>query len=257
MSDSRIEWTDKTWNPTKGCAKVSEGCTNCYAIRMAARLNAMGHPMYQGLTRRSGKRTQWTGRISIDESALEIPLRWRKPTRIFVNSMSDLFHEDIPQDFLVRVWDVMGRASQHEFQILTKRPGHMIETLSGNKRFPVLPNVWLGVSVENIEHMDRIDVLRGTPAEVRFVSLEPLLGPLTGLNLKDIDWAIVGGESGPLARPMDENWVSDIEHACRSSGTAFFFKQWGGTNKKKAGRRWRQRTWDEYPLTPSKAFVSA
>lgn len=224
---------------------------------MAARLNAMGHPMYQNLTRRSGKRTQWTGRISLDEKALEAPLRWRKPTRIFVNSMSDLFHEDIPRDFLAKVWDVMCRASQHEFQILTKRPEHMAKILSMKERFPVLPNVWLGVSVENADHMDRIDILRRTPAAVRFVSLEPLLGPLRGLNLKNIDWAIVGGESGPLARPMDEKWVGDIERACRYSETAFFFKQWGGTNKKKTGRTWRRRTWNEYPVKLSNAFVGA
>lgn len=257
MSDSSIEWTDKTWNPTKGCAKVSEGCTNCYAIRMAARLEAMGQPMYQGITRRSGNRTQWTGKISIDEGSLEAPLRWRKPTRVFVNSMSDLFHEDIPQDFLARVWEVMGRASQHEFQVLTKRPEHMVAALSDKKHFPVLPNVWLGVSVENADHMNRIDILRKTPAAVRFVSLEPLLGPLPGLDLADIDWAIVGGESGPLARPMDESWIGDIKSACRCSGTAFFFKQWGGKNKKKAGRTWRQRTWDEYPVTLSNAFAGA
>ena len=257
MSNSSIERTDKTWNPTKGCAKVSEGCTNCYAIRMAARLDAMGQPMYQGLTRRSGKRTQWTGRISIDENSLEAPLRWRKPTRIFVNSMSDLFHEDIPREFLARVWNVMGRANQHEFQILTKRPKHMIETFSDPVTFPTLPNVWLGVSVESMDHMDRIDILRRTPATVRFVSLEPLLGPLPDLNLANIDWAIIGGESGPEARPMDDSWIGDIESACRHSGTAFFFKQWGGKNKKKAGRTWRRRTWDEFPVTLSNAFASA
>lgn len=224
---------------------------------MAARLNAMGHPMYQGLTRRSGKQIQWTGKISLDEDTLELPLRWHKPTRIFVNSMSDLFHEDIPQDFLAKIWNVMGRASQHEFQILTKRPEHMAATLSIKERFPVLPNVWLGVSVENTDHVDRIDILRKIPATIRFVSLEPLIGPLPGIDLKGIDWAIVGGESGPLARPMDESWVGDIERACRSSGTAFFFKQWGGTNKKKAGRTWRRRTWDEYPVKLSNAFVGA
>jgi len=257
LSDTSIEWTDKTWNPTKGCAKVSEGCVNCYAVRIAARLDAMGQPMYSGLTRRSGKRTQWTGRISLDEGTLDAPLRWRKPTRIFVNSMSDLFHEDIPRKFLARVWEVMGRASQHEFQILTKRPEHMCRTLSDINAFPVLPNVWLGVSVENMDHMDRIDILRGTPAMVRFVSLEPLLGPLPNLDLTNIDWAIIGGESGPGARPMDDSWIGDIESSCRRAGTAFFFKQWGGKNKKKAGRTWRRRTWDEYPVTASNSFAGA
>lgn len=257
MSNTSIEWTDKTWNPTKGCAKVSEGCTNCYAIRMAARLSAMGQPMYQGLTKRSGNRSQWTGRISIDESSLEAPLHWRKPTRIFVNSMSDLFHEDIPQEFLARVWDVMARAREHEFQILTKRPEHMRRTLMATGTFPLLPNVWLGVSVENEDHLGRINILRNTPAAVRFVSLEPLLGPLPGLDLNNIDWAIVGGESGPGARPMDDSWIGNIEAACRSAGTAFFFKQWGGKNKKKAGRTWRRRTWDEYPATASSSFAGA
>ena len=224
---------------------------------MAARLSAMGQPMYQGLTKKSGKNTQWTGRVSVDESMLEAPLHWRKPTRIFVNSMSDLFHENIPIEFLIRVWNVMAGANHHEFQILTKRPEHMTKTLSDKVSFPILPNVWLGVSVESKDHLDRIDILRGTPAAVRFVSLEPLLGPLPGLELSKIDWAIVGGESGPKARPMNEDWIGDIESACRRAGTAFFFKQWGGKNKKKTGRTWRRQTWDEYPATPSGFFAGA
>ena len=246
MSTS-IEWTDKTWNPTKGCSKVSEGCTNCYAIRMAARLEAMGHPLYRELTRRSGKRTQWTGRISIDERSLEAPLKWRKPVRVFVNSMSDLFHEDIPRDFLTRIWDVMKSADRHQFQILTKRPQNMLEMLTDTESFPVLPNVWLGVSVENADHLDRVEVLQKTPATVRFLSLEPLLGPLPGLDLAGSDWAIVGGESGPGARAIEEEWALSIRDQCREANVAFFFKQWGGQTPKTGGRSLQGELWNGMP----------
>ncbi len=255
MADSSIEWTDRTWNPTKGCSKVSQGCKNCYAIRMAARLQAMGQQHYLGTTRRSRGRTQWTGKIVLDERALLQPLSWKKPRRVFVNSMSDLFHEKIPVEFLGRVWSVMANAPQHQFQVLTKRPDQMCAVLSDTEQFPILQNVWLGVSVESRQHLTRLNTLRATPAAVRFTSLEPLIGPLDGIDLTNIDWAIVGGESGPNSRPIKEVWVTDIESACRLTGTAFFFKQWGGKNKKQTGRTWRNQTWDEFPKVSENSSV--
>lgn len=246
MADSTIEWTDSTWNPVAGCTIVSPGCSHCYAMRMAARLEAMGTEKYRGTTRRSGGRAVWTGRVNLDERALGGPLAWRKPQRIFVNSMSDLFHEAVPAGFIRRVWSVMESAHWHEFQILTKRPGRMREILSGGD-LPVLPNVWLGTSVEDADHVARLDDLRATPATIRFVSFEPLLGPVGRVDLGGIAWAIVGGESGPGARTMDQAWVDDIHRQCIAQGTAFFFKQWGGTRKKRSGRMLHGKTWDEYP----------
>lgn len=246
MADTTIEWTDATWNPVAGCSVITAGCTNCYAMRMAARLEAMGVAKYEGLTRRSGGRRVWTGRLYLDEAALEIPSRWRKPRRIFVNSMSDLFHEAVPADFVRRVWEAMRCAPQHTFQILTKRPDRMAELLHAPD-FPVLPNVWLGTSVEDHRVLGRLNDLRRVPAAIRFVSFEPLIGSVAGADLSDIAWAIVGGESGPGARPMEPSWVDEIEHACRRSGAAFFFKQWGGVQKKRAGRTYRGREWDELP----------
>lgn len=243
---SDIEWTDATWNPVSGCLMVSPGCTNCYAMRMAARLQAMAHPAYSNVTRKSGGRAVWTGRLHLNEAALEIPLRWRSPRRIFVNSMSDLFQDGVPGDFVRRVWDVMDRAKWHTYQILTKRPENML-SITKQKRLALLPNVWLGTSVESADYVQRIDTLRRVPAAVRFVSFEPLLGPVGAVKLRGIHWAIVGGESGPSARPMDERWVVQIQSMCDRAGTAFFFKQWGGINKKKTGRLLRGRTWDEYP----------
>lgn len=248
MTDSTIEWTDSTWNPVAGCTLVSPGCTNCYAMRMAARLEAMGTGKYRGTTRRSGAgergRAVWTGRVNLDEGALAAPFGWKKPKRIFVNSMSDLFHEEVPDDFIRRVWSTMASASWHDFQILTKRPGRMREVLAG---MPVLPNVWLGTSVENADHVARLEDLRATPAAIRFVSFEPLLGPVDRVDLDGIVWAIVGGESGPGARTMDQAWVDGIHRQCIAQGTAFFFKQWGGTRKKRSGRMLHGKTWDEYP----------
>jgi len=246
MAASEIEWTESTWNPVAGCSLVSPGCSNCYAMRMAARLQAMGMKKYAGTTRMSGCRAVWSGRINLFEYALEAPLKWTKPQRIFVNSMSDLFHEDVPQWFIHRVWEVMEHASQHTFQILTKRPERMRSVL-GNGSFKVLPNVWLGASVESADYAPRIDELRLTPAAIRFVSFEPLLGAMGQVNLTHIHWAIVGGESGPKARPVKQAWVDEIHRACRIQKVAFFFKQWGGTNKKKTGRVLNGRTWDEYP----------
>jgi protein gp37 len=246
---SGIEWTDATWNPVAGCTILSPGCTNCYAMRMAARLQAMGLPKYAGTTRKSGKRHVWTGRIRLDPDSLEAPLRWRKPRLVFVNSMSDLFHEAVPATFVGAVWDTMERASDHQFQVLTKRPDRLAEFVASRRK--VLPNVWLGTSVETPAYLERIDVLRRVPAAVRFISFEPLLARVQNPNLRGIDWAIVGGESGPGARPMAENWVEDLLLASQRHSTQFFFKQWGGPIKKRAGRVFRGRVWEEMP-TPKK-----
>jgi len=230
---STIEWTEATWNPVTGCDKVSPGCKHCYAERMAARLQAMGQRNYRngfGLT--------------LQPEMLARPLSWRRPQTIFVNSMSDLFHADVPLPYIQRVFDVMRRADWHRFQVLTKRADRLAE-LSPHIDWP--ENVWMGVSVEDADHLGRIDLLRSTRARVKFLSLEPLLGPLPGLDLRAVDWAIVGGESGPQARRVEEAWVLDIREQCRRSGTAFFFKQWGGRQKKKAGRLLQGRTWDEMP----------
>lgn len=245
MAETSIEWTDATWNPVAGCTIATAGCTNCYAMRMAARLEAMGVEKYAGTTRKSGGRAKWTGKIVLDEKALNVPATWSKPRRVFVNSMSDLFHEGVPEEFIRKVWSAMASTPRHTFQILTKRPARMAEVVS---RFPVLPNVWLGTSVEDDRVLSRIEELRHAPAAVRFVSFEPLIGSVAGAELLDIHWAIVGGESGPEARPMSPIWVDEIEAACRRAGTAFFFKQWGGRNKKATGRELRGRTYDEMPV---------
>jgi protein gp37 len=244
MANSSIEWTEATWNPVAGCTILSPGCTNCYAMRLAARLEAMGMPKYAGLTRKSGGREKWTGAVRLDHGALELPKSWQKPKMIFVNSMSDLFQEAVPASFVAAVWKAMASARQHTYQILTKRPDRMARF---TVELPLLPNVWLGVSVESAAYLGRLDDLRRTRAAVRFVSLEPLLGSVAGVDLTSIDWAIVGGESGPGARPMDPQWVREIRSACRRSGTAFFFKQWGGRNKKRQGRMLDGKTWDEFP----------
>nr|WP_314528622.1 DUF5131 family protein [uncultured Brevundimonas sp.] len=246
MAETSIEWTDATWNPVAGCLIISPGCTNCYAMRMAARLEAMRVPKYEGLTRKSGQRYIWTGRVRLDEPSLDIPLKWKKPRKIFVNSMSDLFHTDVPPDFIARVWSVMERTPHHTYQILTKRPERMQEVLT-SLGLPALEHVWLGTSVEDSAVLSRLDNLRATPAIVRFVSFEPLIGSVKGADLTGIHWAIVGGESGPRARPMDAQWVDEIRLNCLTTNTAFFFKQWGGKNKKAAGRTYLDRTWDELP----------
>ena len=243
---SDIEWTEATWNPIAGCTIVSPGCTNCYAMRMAARLQAMGMQKYAGTTRKSGRRHVWTGRVNTDADALSAPLHWRKPLRIFVNSMSDVFQEKADEIFIQQVWRVMERAHWHSFQVLTKRPERMLDVLS-QPAFPALSNVWLGTSVESSDFAERIDILRQVPARVRFVSFEPLLGPISNSNLAGIHWAIVGGESGPRARPMRREWVEELRDSCRAQGVAFFFKQWGGKRKKRHGRLLAGRTWDDYP----------
>lgn len=245
MADTSIEWTDSTWNPVAGCSVMSAGCTNCYAMRMAARLDAMGMKKYQGLTRKTGGRAKWTGKLYLDEKALSVPIGWSKPRNVFVNSMSDLFHPDVPLDFIRKVWAVMAETQRHTYQILTKRPDRMAEVLKQD--FDILPNVWLGASVEDGRVLHRLDDLRHVPAAVRFVSFEPLIGSVAGGKLDGIHWAIVGGESGPKARYMDPVWIDEIFDMCTEADAAFFFKQWGGTRKKIAGRSYRGRTWDEMP----------
>ncbi len=234
MADnSSIEWTEATWNPVTGCTKISPGCEHCYAERMAHRLKGMGSPNY-----RNGFS------LTLQPQLLERPLHWKKPRMIFVNSMSDLFHRDVPDQYIQEVFDVMRRASWHQFQVLTKRASRL-SRITSRIQWPA--NVWMGVSVESTEYEFRIDYLRRIGARIKFLSLEPLLGPLPDLNLTNIDWVIVGGESGPGARPMDKQWVVDIKRQCKKAHVAFFFKQWGGTNKKKAGRLLNNRTWDEMP----------
>lgn len=245
MADTSIEWTDATWNPVAGCSVMSAGCTNCYAMRMAARLEAMGLEKYRGLTRKTGGRSKWTGQIYLDETALKIPETWSKPRNVFVNSMSDLFHPNVPDAFVEKVWTSMANTPRHTFQILTKRPDRMADILKRN--LPVLPNVWLGTSVEDDRVVGRLDDLRNVRAAVRFVSFEPLIGSVARGDLKNIHWAIVGGESGPNARPLNSHWVDEVFKMCNEAGAAFFFKQWGGKNKKATGRIYRERTWDEMP----------
>ncbi len=233
MAKSAIEWTESTWNPLTGCTKISPGCKNCYAERMAMRLKAMGQPNY-----RNGFD------LTLQPQQLELPLHWRKPQMIFVNSMSDLFHKDVPIAFIQRVFDTMRRASWHHFQVLTKRAERLAE-LSSVIDWPA--NVWMGVSVESAAYVSRINFLRSTQARTKFLSIEPLLGPIASLDLRDIDWVIAGGESGPGARAMKPEWVTEIRDVCVSAGVPFFFKQWGGFQKKRAGRMLDGRTWDQLP----------
>lgn len=254
MAESQIEWTDSTWNPVAGCSIVSAGCTNCYAMEMARRLEAMGIEKYADLTRKTGKRAVWSGIVREDFSALEIPLKWRKPRKIFVNSMSDLFHDGVTDDFIRSVWQVMAKTPHHHYQILTKRPERMAKVINDVIKV-VLPNVWLGTSIEDAEAVHRITSLQETPAAVRFISFEPLIGPVGSVNLSKIHWAIVGGESGRSARPVKEAWINEIHNQCIASETAFFFKQWGTwgkDNKKRSkkanGREYKGRIWDEMPL---------
>lgn len=240
---SSIEWTESTWNPITGCTKVSPGCKNCYAKRMAERLQAMGQANY-----RNGFE------LTLQPKMLELPLQWTRPQTIFVNSMSDLFHEEVPLDYIRRVFEVMSRAHWHRFQVLTKR-AERLEELSPSLGWA--PNVWMGVSVESERYCNRIEHLRATGAHVKFLSLEPLLGPLRALDLSAIDWVIVGGESGPGARSMDPAWATEIRDQCLRWKVPFFFKQWGGTNKKKTGRALEGRVWNEMPLagTPAQGLL--
>jgi protein gp37 len=231
--NSHIEWTDATWNPVTGCTKISPGCKHCYAERLAHRLQLMGQANYKnGFS------------LTLQPHMLELPLRWKAPQRIFVNSMSDLFHSDVPTQYIKKVFAVMARADWHQFQVLTKRAERLREL---TEELPWPSHIWQGVSIENKEYVGRIEDLRASGAAVKFLSLEPLLGSLPKLNLRGIDWVIVGGESGPGARPMEEEWVIDIRNQCRRADVAFFFKQWGGVQKSKKGRVLQGRTWDQMP----------
>ena len=238
-NNSSIEWTESTWNPVTGCNKISPGCKFCYADRMAKRLKAMGSPNY-----RNGFK------LTLHEHVIYLPLAWKSPRTIFVNSMSDLFHEKIPIDFIKKIFDVMVAADWHTFQILTKRAERL------EKVAPLLPwskNIWMGVSVENQKYTSRIKNLIKVPAAVRFLSIEPLVGKISRINLRSIDWVIVGGESGPKSRTMDQEWVRLLRDKCIMKKVPFFFKQWGGFNKKKAGRKLDGRTWDDLP-TPKNRY---
>ncbi len=231
---SLIEWTESTWNPITGCNKISAGCKNCYAEQLSRRLKAMGQRNYvNGF------------KLTLQPHMLELPLKWKKPQMIFVNSMSDLFHKDVPINYIQQVFDVMNKAHWHRFQVLTKRAERVAE-LSDSLNWS--DNIWMGVSVENKNFVHRIDYLRKTKARIKFLSLEPLLSPLKNLNLVNIDWVIVGGESGFKARPIKEDWVIDIKNQCDEAKTAFFFKQWGGKNKKKAGRLLQGATYSAMPV---------
>lgn len=232
---SSIEWTESTWNPVTGCNKISPGCKNCYAERMAKRLKAMGSENYEN-----------GFKLKTHEHVVTLPLQWRKPQVIFVNSMSDLFHKNVPLSFILNVFETMNKAYWHVFQVLTKRSDRLLEL---NKYLPWSKNIWMGVSVENQDYTFRIDDLRKTDAQTKFLSIEPLLGQIKKLNLKKIDWVIVGGESGPKARPMNGEWVIDIKEKCLKQSVPFFFKQWGGIQKKKNGRELEGRTWDQMPIS--------
>jgi protein gp37 len=256
MSETQIEWTDSTWNPVAGCSIVTSGCTHCYAMEMAKRLEAMGAAKYAGLTRKTGKRAVWNGVVREDREALSIPYRWKKPRKIFVNSMSDLFHEQVSDDFILAIWQVMRDTPHHNYQILTKRPERMAKLVVAQID-DILPNVWLGTSIENADVVDRIEHLHAAPAAIRFISFEPLIGPIGAVDLMGIHWAIVGGESGKSARPIREEWIDEIYGHCLRAGTAFFFKQWGTwgednkrRSKKANGREYRGQTWDEMPAAP-------
>ncbi|WP_245533986.1 DUF5131 family protein [Effusibacillus pohliae] len=238
---SSIEWTEATWNPVTGCTKISEGCRHCYAATMAKRLHAMNNPRYaNGFN------------VTLHHDLVDLPLKWKRPRRIFVNSMSDLFHKDIPFEFIQQVFQTMQRAHWHTFQILTKRSDRLLE-LSFDLPWP--NNIWQGVSVEDERVIHRIDHLRQVPAKIRFLSLEPLIGPLNNLDLRGIHWVIVGGESGPGARPMKKEWVESIRDQCINQQVAFFFKQWGGVQKHRTGRILDGRTWNEYPNAPSSSQI--
>ena len=228
-----IEWTDSTWNPVTGCHKISPGCKNCYAARMAPRLQAMGNPRYTN-----------GFEVTLHHDLIDLPNNWAKPRKVFVNSMSDLFHDEVPLEFIQAVFDTIRNCERHTFQVLTKRPERAMELCS---ELPWSPNLWFGVSVENPSYLHRVDTLRLIPAQTRFLSLEPLLEAIPNLNLAHIDWVITGGESGPGARPIEIDWVRDIRDQCRRADVHFFHKQWGGTNKKRSGRELDGRTWDEFP----------
>ena len=243
MAFSLIEWTDSTWNPVTGCTKISPGCRHCYAERMSLRLKAMGQPRY----RRGFE-------VTLHRDALRLPLTWARPQMVFVNSMGDLFHKDVPLEFIQATFDVMAEAQQHTFQILTKR-ARRVAALADQLDWP--PNMWMGVSVENQDYLWRIDCLREVRGVVRFVSFEPLLGPISDVQLGGVHWAIVGGESGPGARPMHPDWARGVRDECLAAGVPFFFKQWGGVRRRELGRLLDGREWDQYPRTAHQLRTAA
>lgn len=233
MSATKIEWTDVTWNPMTGCTPISDGCKNCYAMKMARRLQAMGQKRYQD-----------GFKVTLHPDLLQEPLKWKKPRMVFVNSMGDMFHEDIPLEYIKRVFDTMVQAKTHIFQVLTKRSSRMLEL---SQHLPWPQNVWLGVTIESDKYCYRADNLRKTPAKTKFLSIEPMIGPVDHLSLIGIDWVIVGGESGPQARVIEMEWPVAVRENCRMSHVPFFFKQWGGKNKKKTGRLLEGKIWDQFP----------
>lgn len=233
LGKSKIEWTESTWNPITGCTKISNGCLNCYAEKMAKRLNAMGQAKYRN-----------SFEVTTHDYCLEEPLTWKKPQIIFVCSMSDLFHKDVPDEFIKKVFYIMNKAPWHTFQVLTKRSDRMLQL---SKELKWTDNIWMGVTVESDEYKSRIDDLLEVPAKIKYLSIEPLIGEVKPLNLNGINWVIVGGESGPGSRPIEESWVTYIRDKCIKEDVPFFFKQWGGKNKKKAGRELQGETWSQYP----------
>lgn len=243
MKKTGIEWTEMTWNPVTGCIKVSQGCKNCYAEKMAKRLVAMGSPRYiNGF------------HPTVHDDLIDVPRSWKKPRLVFVNSMSDLFQDDVPLEFIQAVFKTMVECPQHTFQILTKRSERLLEVA---KALPWADNIWMGVSVEDGRVMQRVRDLAKTPAKVKFLSCEPLIGPLSNLPLKNIDWVIVGGESGKGARPMLEEWVQSIRRQCENRGVAFFFKQWGGVRKDRTGRTLNGTTYDAMPQTTTQRISTS
>lgn len=240
MSDnSRIEWTEATWNPVTGCTKISPGCKNCYAERLANRLQAMGQRRYlNGF------------KVTLHPDSVDLPSSWTEGKRIFVNSMSDLFHKEVPFEFVSRCFDTMREADQHIYQVLTKRPERLLEFAQKTLQGPWPAQVWAGTSVENSDYKWRVDTLRQVPAPVRFLSIEPLIGPIGKLDLRGIHWVIVGGESGPHFRPMEPKWAREVRDQCKRNKVAFFFKQWGGRTPKSGGRILDGKTWSQYPEFP-------
>ena len=236
MNKTKIQWTEMTWNPITGCTKISDGCLNCYAARMAKRLKAMGNPRYVN-----------EFEVTVHKDLLEVQLDIKQPKMIFVNSMSDLFHKDVPDDIIIKVFETMNKAHWHTFQVLTKRPERVL-AMDQAGLLKWSSNIWMGTTVENDKYIDRIDKLRKTKANIKFLSCEPLLGSLKDISLEEIDWVIVGGESGPKSREMEKEWVLELKELCEKDGVAFFFKQWGGINKKKSGRLLDGKTYDDYPV---------
>lgn len=238
MANSKIEWTEVTWNPITGCTKISDGCMNCYAAKFAKRLQAMGNTRYQnGFT------------PTVHEDLIDLPKTWKTPKKVFVNSMSDLFHEDIPDEVILRIFNTMNETPQHQFQVLTKRPDRLVKL---NQRLTWTENIWMGVTIESDRYLARADLLRKTNAFIKFISAEPLLSSIRDINLECIDWLIVGGESGPNARPVEKVWVEELQELALKNSVAFFFKQWGGVNKKKNGKLLNGRIIQEYPQVKEK-----